>query len=130
MNANLPATMTYSQRRARVQRNMAKLAAAQPKTLQGFNTLHRAGAEAGALDAKTKELIALAIAVASRCDDGINFHTNYALKAGANEAEITDALGVAIVMGGGLSLMYATHVMEAIADFNNSGECDSAERKG
>ena len=81
--------------------------------------MHRAGSEAGALDQKTKELIALAIAVASRCDGCIAFHTNDALNAGASEAEITDALGVAILMGGGPSLMYATHVVEAIADFKN-----------
>lgn len=119
MNTGLPTTMTYPDQLAKIQRNMVKLAEAQPQTMQGFNALHRVGSEAGALDQKTKELIALAIAVASRCDGCIAFHTNDALNAGASEAEITDALGVAILMGGGPSLMYATHVVEAIADFKN-----------
>ncbi len=122
MNTGLPTTMTYPDQLAKIQRNMAKLAEAQPKTMQGFNALHSASSEAGALDQKTKELIALAIAVASRCDGCIAFHTNDALNAGASEAEITDALGVAILMGGGPSLMYATHVMEAVADFKNVSE--------
>ena len=96
---------------------MASLSKAQPNVMSAFGSLHRAGTNASALDAKTKELIALAIAVAAHCDDCIAFHTNDALNAGASRDEITDALGVAIMMGGGPSLVYATHVMDAIDQF-------------
>jgi AhpD family alkylhydroperoxidase len=93
------------------------LAASQAETMQAFTALHRAATRPGALDAKTKELIALAIGVAVRCDGCIAFHTHDALRAGATEAEILEALGVAVLMGGGPSVMYATHVIEAMQEF-------------
>lgn len=81
------------------------------------------------LMAKTKELIALAIGVAARCEGGISFHTHAALKAGASREEITDALGVAVLMGGVPSVMYATHVIEAMDQFEeiNLGTMDEFE---
>jgi AhpD family alkylhydroperoxidase len=85
--------------------------------MQAFTALHRATTSPGALDAKTKELIALAVGVAVHCDGCIAFHTHDALKAGATEAEIMETLGVAVLMGGGPALMYATHVLEAVQQF-------------
>jgi AhpD family alkylhydroperoxidase len=108
---------SYPSQLAKINTNMARLSKAQPNVMSAFGSLHRAGTNAGALDAKTKELIALAIAVAAHCDGCIAFHTNDALNAGASRDEITDALGVAILMGGGPSLVYATHVMDAIDQF-------------
>lgn len=67
--------------------------------------------------AKVKELIALLIAVSTRCDGCIAFHSQAALNAGASREEIIEMLGVTVFMGGGRSLMYATHVMEAIEQF-------------
>jgi AhpD family alkylhydroperoxidase len=85
-----------------------------------FSRLHEAISKPGALDTKTKELIALAIGVALRCDGCIAFHTHDALETGASEQEILDALGVAIMMGGGPSVIYATHVVKALEDFRAS----------
>ncbi len=116
----LPNTLTYPQQLEKIKGNMGELVQSQPAVMKGFSALHAAGAAAGALDAKTKELIALAIAVAARCDGCIAFHTHDALKAGASKEEITDALGVAILMGGGPSVMYATHVVEAMEQFGHS----------
>ncbi len=93
------------------------LANGQPMTMKAFGSLHHANATDGALNAKTKELIALAIAVTVRCDGCIAFHTHDALLAGATEEEIMDALGVAMLMGGGPSMIYATHVVEAVKQF-------------
>ena len=62
---------------------------------------------------KTKELIALAIGVAVRCDGCIGFHMQALLKLGASKAEIEETLGMAVYMGGGPSLMYAAHAMQA-----------------
>lgn len=64
---------------------------------------------------KTKELIALALAVGSRCDACIGFHTKALVKLGATEQEIAETLGMCIYMGGGPSMMYAA---EAVASFN------------
>lgn len=114
----LPNKIPYPQQRKHIESYLGKLAAAEPETMKGFSALHQGAMESGALDQKMKELIALAIAVAARCDGCISFHTQDALNAGATEAEITDALGVAILMGGGPSMVYATHVLEALEQFS------------
>lgn len=109
---------TYPEKRSAINRSLKKLTAQQTATMQGFGKLHAAATATSALDSKTKELIALSISVALRCDGCIAFHTHDALKAGATEAEITDALSVAMLMGGGPAMVYATHVMDAIEQFN------------
>ena len=121
MNTQLPNTLTFPEQLERIKGNMGVLAEAQSNVMDAFSALHHAGTAPGALDCKTKELIALAIAVAARCDGCIAFHTHDVLKAGASREEISDALGVAILMGGGPSVMYATHVVEAIEQFENTG---------
>jgi AhpD family alkylhydroperoxidase len=84
----------------------------------GFANLHKAVTTSGALNAKTKELIALGIAVAVRCDSCISFHVHDALAAGATRAEVTDALGVAVLMGGGPAAMYACDALSALEQFS------------
>ncbi len=71
----------------------------------------------GALDVKTKELLSLSIGVALRCEDCILWHLDAALEAGASEDEIVETLAVAVVMGGGPALMYATEAHEALRAF-------------
>ena len=65
----------------------------------------------GALDLKTKELIAVGIAVADRCEPCILFHIDALMNTGATRTELTDALGMAIQMGGGPSLMYSAKAL-------------------
>ena len=84
-----------------------------PEVMKGFSALAHAATQNGALDKKTKELIALAIGVAVRCDGCIGFHMQALLKLGASKAEIEETLGMAVYMGGGPSLMYAAHAMQA-----------------
>lgn len=98
---------------------LTNLSKRNPGVTTSFGHLHKEALETGALDVKTKEIIALAIAVASRCDGCIAFHTHDALRAGATESEITDALGVAVMMGGGPALVYATHVVDAMEQFQD-----------
>ena len=119
MTNQRPTKMTYPEQLESIKGNMAVLATGQPKTMTAFARLHEGGASPGVLDAKTKELIALAIAVTVRCDGCIAFHTHDALEAGATREEIMDALGVAILMGGGPSMIYATHVVEALKQFED-----------
>jgi AhpD family alkylhydroperoxidase len=108
---------TYPALRAKTRSYLRKLAKAQPATVNAFNALHSAACAAGALDVKTKELIALALAVGTCCDDCVAIHVHDALRVGATGPEITDALGVAVLMGGGPALMYAAHAMEALEEF-------------
>jgi AhpD family alkylhydroperoxidase len=77
----------------------------------------QAATAAKALDAKTKELIALGIAVAVRCDDCIAFHVKAALERGASREEMLETLGMAIYMGAGPSAMYASHALDAFTQF-------------
>ena len=72
----------------------------------------------GALDKKTKELIALAVGVAARCDGCIGFHTKALARLGASTEEVHEALGVAIYMGGGPVAMYAANAVAAFNEFS------------
>jgi AhpD family alkylhydroperoxidase len=70
-----------------------------------------------ALDTKTKELIALAIGVATRCDDCIAFHAKAAVEHGASEEEVAETLAMTVYMGAGPSVMYASHALQAYRQF-------------
>ncbi|MGD9884619.1 MAG: carboxymuconolactone decarboxylase family protein [Reyranella sp.] len=88
-----------------------------PEVMKAFAGLAQAAVAPKALDSKTKELLALGIAVAIRCDDCIGFHVKAALRHGAAREEILETLGMAIYMGAGPSVMYATHALDACAQF-------------
>ncbi|WP_448380589.1 carboxymuconolactone decarboxylase family protein [Gloeomargarita sp.] len=112
----------YQQTIDQIKTYTAKITQAIPETMRAFYALSRASSTAGALDTKTKELIALAIGVTSHCQGCIAFHTRAALQAGANPAEIMEALSVAIAMGGGPALMYASDAVAAMEEFQNRRE--------
>jgi AhpD family alkylhydroperoxidase len=84
-----------------------------PDVMKGFSAIAHAATRANALDARTKELIALAIGVVVRCDDCIAFHAKAALEQGASREQVMEALGMAIYMGAGPAVMYASHAIEA-----------------
>ena len=86
-------------------------------TMQGFSVLAQAATKSQALDKKTKELIALSIGVATRCDGCIGFHSEALVKLGATRQEVEEALGMAIYMGGGPALMYAADAIGAYDQF-------------
>ena len=88
-----------------------------PDVSQAFSGLAKAAMKKGALDPKTKELIAFAIGVASRCDGCLAFHAEALVKLGASREEVLETLGVAVYMGGGPSLMYAAHGIQAFDQF-------------
>jgi AhpD family alkylhydroperoxidase len=88
-----------------------------PEVMKSFAGIAQAALAPKALDGKTKELIALGISVAIRCDDCIGFHTKAALQQGASREEVIEALGMAIYMGAGPSVMYATHALDAFEQF-------------
>lgn len=100
-----------------VSAQLASLRSGTPEVMKAFNDLGRAATAPGALDAKTKELIALALSVAVRCDPCIGFHTQTLVKLGATRQEVDDTLGVAVYMGGGPSLMYAASAIKAFDEF-------------
>jgi len=91
-----------------------------PNTMVPFGELHEKTISEGALSSKVKELIALGIAITVRCDGCIAFHVHDAIQSGATNQEIMETIGVAILMGGGPSVVYGCEAMEALKQFNKS----------
>lgn len=110
----------YKQITAGVSANLAKLRGGIPDTTRGFSALAQAATREGALDKKTKELIAMALSVAARCDPCLGFHAEALVKLGCTRAEFEDMLGMCVYMGGGPSLMYAAHALEAFEQFGGA----------
>jgi AhpD family alkylhydroperoxidase len=100
--------------------NLKMLRTDMAPTMQGFSALSQSATKSGALNKKTKELIALAIGVATRCDGCIGFHTEALVKLGASRAEVEETLGMAIYMGGGPALMYAADAIGAFDQFQEA----------
>lgn len=88
-----------------------------PDVMKAFSGLARAALEPKALDARTKELIALAISVATRCDACVGFHAEAAVRQGATRDQVMETMGTAIYMGAGPSVMYAAQAIEAFDQF-------------
>ena len=97
-----------------------------PDVMKSFSSLARAASDTKALDAKTRELIALGISVAVRCDACIAFHAKSAVRQGATREEMTETMGMAIYMGAGPSVMYAAQALEAYDQFR--AKADAASR--
>jgi AhpD family alkylhydroperoxidase len=101
-----------------------------PEVMKAFAGIAQAALQANALDTKTKELIALAIGVATRCDDCIAFHAKAAVEQGASRDEVFETLGMAIYMGAGPSVMYAAHALDAYKTFSTLKNGESAAAGG
>jgi AhpD family alkylhydroperoxidase len=91
-----------------------------PDTVKGYVTLGSAGQKTGRLDAKTRELIALAVAISLRCDGCITVRAEAARKTGATKEEIAEALGVAVSVNAGAALAYSTRVLDAFDAASNA----------
>ena len=91
-----------------------------PDVMKTFSGMAQAALAPKALDCKTKELIALGIAVGIHCDDCVGFHVKAALEQGASREEVMETLGMAIYMGAGPSVMYASHALEAFEQFKTA----------
>jgi len=107
----------YHEITRRIAGDLKKLRKDIPETMQAFSALSAAATRDGALDRKTKELIALAIGVAARCDGCIGFHTEALVRLHATRQEVEETLGMAVYMGGGPSLMYAADAISAYEEF-------------
>ena len=86
-----------------------------PDSVKGYQTLSAAHSKESHLGEKTRQLISLAVAVTTRCDGCIVFHSEAALKAGASREEISEALGVALAMNAGAAFVYSLRAMDAVS---------------
>ncbi|MCA9904479.1 MAG: carboxymuconolactone decarboxylase family protein [Anaerolineae bacterium] len=107
----------YPEKLDRICELMGELGHEIPGTMGAFSHLHEVSAEDSVLDGKVKELIALGIAITIRCEGCITFHVHDAIQAGASHEEITETIGVAILMGGGPSVVYGCEALEALSQF-------------
>jgi AhpD family alkylhydroperoxidase len=100
-------------------KEMSRLA---PNAVAGFIALDKGANKTIHLDAKTRELIAVAIAVTTRCDGCIGVHTDRAINAGATREEVAEALGVAIALNAGAALAYSARVLDAYAAIDGAAK--------
>jgi len=106
-------TKQYNEITQDINQSLAKLRTQAPDMMKGFGLLSQAATQDGVLDKKTKELIALALGIASHCDGCIGFHTQALARLGATQEEVVETLSMAVYMGGGPSLMYAAETLTA-----------------
>jgi AhpD family alkylhydroperoxidase len=114
---NIDMMLNWNEYRGQLTAGVKAIGQLSPDTVRGYVELSSAGQKANLLGPKTRELIALAVAVTSRCDGCIAVHSEAAIRAGASEDEIAEALGVAIAVNAGAALVYSTRVMDAIKTY-------------
>lgn len=112
-------TKLYKEITGNISSSLAKLRKEIPDVMNAFSSLAQSATKDGALDKKTKELIALALGIAGHCDGCIGFHVQALIKLGVKREEFLEMLSMAIYMGGGPSLMYAADALNAFEEFSN-----------
>lgn len=105
--------------------DFATLSGEIPATASGFNAMAAAAKRPGALDEKTKEIMALGIAIATRCDSCIGFHIKSLIRLGTTRAELCEALAMATYMGGGPSFAFSAKALKAYDTFTGGGAGDA-----
>lgn len=106
----------WTERMTDLIKSVGGFAKANKPVAEAFHTLETATRADGILDAKTHELIAMAVAVTTRCDGCITAHAAAAKKAGASKAEISAALGTAIALNAGAAYVYSARALEAFEE--------------
>jgi AhpD family alkylhydroperoxidase len=104
--------MSWQAKLTDTRKGLRNLNGAIPETAQAFGGLGKAVKSGGVLDFKTKEFIALGIAVSDRCEPCISLHVEALVKAGATREEVSDVLSMCIQMGGGPAMMYSAKALE------------------
>lgn len=99
---------------AELNKAIPELSKLSPDSLKGYLTLSNANSKSSLLGEKVRQLISIALAVTTRCDGCITFHTDSALKAGASKQEIAEALGVAMAMNAGAALIYSLRALDSV----------------
>ncbi len=100
--------------------NCSGLAKEIPDTVAAFNKMGAGAKASGALDEKTKEIMALGIAIATRCDSCIGFHVKSLIRLGLTRPELCEALAMAMYMGGGPSYAYSAKALHAYDTFTSA----------
>ena len=110
-------TTDYLELRDHVEKRLTQFGREMPGPMSGFARLHKKAVEDGALSAKVKELMALAISIAVGCEGCIAYHTHDAIQAGATRPELLETISVGVMMAGGPGTIYAAHALDAVDQF-------------
>jgi AhpD family alkylhydroperoxidase len=110
----------YQQIAEELRQPVKDLRALIPEQWSSFADMHRHGFKKGVIDEKTKELIALAIAIVKRCDGCISAHAKGAARKGATAQEVAEAIGVALILDGATVTVYGPRAYEAFMEFKNA----------
>ena len=112
--------MSWKDKLSDTKSQLRALNKAHPDATKAFGELGKAvKQDNGPLDFKTKEFVALGIAIATKCDACIVLHIQALIRAGASRDEIVDVLGMTIQMGGGPSMMYAGKALECFDELSD-----------
>ncbi|NNE79294.1 MAG: carboxymuconolactone decarboxylase family protein [Silicimonas sp.] len=106
---------------AETETNIGRLTREIPQTAKGFGQMSQAAKTDGALSEKTKEFIALGIAIATRCDSCIGFHVRSLIRLKATREELCEALAMATYMGGGPSYAFSAKALKVYDIFSADG---------
>jgi AhpD family alkylhydroperoxidase len=112
--------LDWKQYRDEINARLRDIRATKPDIMKAYAELHHANSSSTKLDAKARELIALAVSVTLRCDGCINAHTDAAVKAGATKDEIVEALSVAIMVNAGAAMVYSARTIDAFDAYTNA----------
>ena len=110
--------LNWNEYLSEVKSRIGGIAKLNPDVVKGYTGISNAKPANPRLDDKTRELIALAVAVTRQCDGCIVVHTNAAKKHGATQEEIMEALGVAVAVNAGATLVYSARTMDAFENLN------------
>ena len=113
--------MVWNAFMAETEANIATYSKEVPDTARGFGLMGKAAKAEGVLSEKTKEFIALGIAIATRCDSCIGFHVRSLVRLGATREELCEALAMATYMGGGPSYAFSAKALKAFDVFSKEG---------
>ncbi|MBS4048879.1 MAG: carboxymuconolactone decarboxylase family protein [Alphaproteobacteria bacterium] len=121
--------LDWNDYRRQLKTTMGEIAKLSPGTMDGYRTMATAYKESGHLDAKTRELMSIAVGVALRCDGCITVHTDAAIRHGATKDEIAEACNVAIAISAGAALVYSARALDAVAQHPTT-QAAAAANKG
>src|SRR5512136_1585615 len=115
-------TTNYPELRQHLEERLTQFGREMPGPMTGFARLRKKAVEDGALSAKVKEMMALAISIAVGCEGCIAYHVHDAIKAGATRPELLETIGIGLMMGGGPGSIYAAHALDAVEQFLSAAE--------
>ena len=112
-------TGTMAVRFEEISSNLLKLRQLSPDQMGAWDNFTSLYQKDEVLSERHKELTAVALSVSVRCEWGIATHIKRAIQLGTTNQEIIEAAWVAVLMGGGPTLMYAQRVLQALDEFQD-----------